>query len=154
MSEALETIVLFRIEQRYNLQPPSRIPSKTTKKRQVIHLVFIAICFRVYQRGGKCHQCPSVRISSTFVYTNHLPIKQLLRQEAYVDTYSPISKLTRSWSILNEATYNMMEMQRQRNDQCWLQPNVIMNSGMKDRLKRGTQFIYCSFFTRGRMLGG
>ena len=45
-------------------------------------------------------------------------IKQLLRQEAYVDTYSPISKLTRSWSILNDATYNMVEMQRQRNDQC------------------------------------
>ena len=47
----------------------------------------------------------ALRISSTFVYTNHLPIKQLLRQEAYVDTYSPIPKLTRSWSILNEASY-------------------------------------------------
>ena len=53
-----------------------------------------------------------------FFYTNHFPIKQLLCQEAYVDTYLPISKLKRSWSILNEATYNMVEMQRQRDDQC------------------------------------
>ena len=121
MSEELETIVLFRIEHRYNLQPGSRIPSKTTKKRQTDRLFtwfLLQYVLRYIDEVGNVTNVQALRISSTFVYTNHLPIKQLLRLEAYLDTYSPISKLTRSWSILNEATYNMVEMQRQRNDQC------------------------------------
>ena len=92
MSEALETILLFRIEQRYDLQPACRIPSKTTKKRQVIHLVFMQYVLGCINEVGNVTNVQALRISSTFVYTNHLPIKQLPRQEAYVDTYSPISK--------------------------------------------------------------
>ena len=36
---------------------------------------------------GNVTNVQALRIFSTFVYTNHLPIKQLLRQEAYVELH-------------------------------------------------------------------
>ena len=120
VSEALETIVLFRIERRYHLQPGSRILSKTTKKRQtnkqVIHFVFIAISFRVYQRGGKFHQCPTV---TDFFHVC------LYKPFAYKTTASPRSLC-----------------------------GITLTRQFRNWQDHGTQVIYCSLFTRGRMLGG